>query len=443
MKIIQHSPSCSSVNVTAKSSLPVVRHAIRNERVAADSRLDRMTIWMQNVESEIHFSDHCQPYTDHPPLLSEVVEDARQKFASTSVTPLPPLPLAPLSRSASQNRNHANSRLPRKALAANQIFADHGPSDQTASFSTSPHTQQGTRVVASDRPLPQLPSESLDPSAAEGALHSPQRTRRATVSTRSPEPINTQDDFDLLTGSPSKRKEKCKSHGNLVQPISPISKLEFELQKREPRSLCCTHFTNLMTNNHDAEATPAPAPRLSAVLDRSLFIAHPLSAREDAGVQSADLSDQSTKSDELTSSPFHVEPYPPRKMNSRNIPDTPNLRRLEGVYDRFLMATSGVKRLGRGYQSDNAGPVSNNPVSTVSQYKRNHRVFSSGRRRMPPPVSSADQMQSFSVDELGMMTHGATTLDDKDETKTTAALVRRALKAIMTGTSRTVSRREL
>jgi serine/threonine-protein kinase GIN4 len=199
-----------------------------------------------------------------------------------------------------------------------------------------------------------------------------------------------------------------------------------------------------MTDHYDAEATPAPAPRLSAVLDRSLFIAHPLSAREDAGAQSTDLSDQSTKSDELTSSPFHVEPYPPRKQSSHVIiPDTPNLRRLEGVYDRFLMATSGVKRLGRGYQSDNAGPVFNNPVPNISQYKRNHRVFSSGRRRMPPPVSSADQMQSFSVDELGMMNHGAATLDDKDETKTTAALVRRALKAIMTGTSRTASRREL
>jgi hypothetical protein len=36
----------------AKSSLPVVRHAVHNERVAADSRMDRMAIWMRNVERE-------------------------------------------------------------------------------------------------------------------------------------------------------------------------------------------------------------------------------------------------------------------------------------------------------------------------------------------------------------------------------------------------------
>lgn len=33
-----------------KSSLPVVRHAVHNERVAEDNRIDRMAIWMRNVE---------------------------------------------------------------------------------------------------------------------------------------------------------------------------------------------------------------------------------------------------------------------------------------------------------------------------------------------------------------------------------------------------------
>ena len=46
-----HPRSTDSNDATAKSSLPVVRHAIRNERVAADNKMDRMTIWMQNVES--------------------------------------------------------------------------------------------------------------------------------------------------------------------------------------------------------------------------------------------------------------------------------------------------------------------------------------------------------------------------------------------------------
>ena len=35
----------------AKSSLPVVRHAVRNEELAAANNLDRMTIWIRNVES--------------------------------------------------------------------------------------------------------------------------------------------------------------------------------------------------------------------------------------------------------------------------------------------------------------------------------------------------------------------------------------------------------
>ncbi|KAF8512604.1 hypothetical protein BU17DRAFT_96127 [Hysterangium stoloniferum] len=56
----------------AKSSLPTVCHAIRNEQIAADNHLDRMTIWIRNVE--------------------RVVEDARANFAAGSMTPLPPLP---------------------------------------------------------------------------------------------------------------------------------------------------------------------------------------------------------------------------------------------------------------------------------------------------------------------------------------------------------------
>jgi len=35
----------------ANSSLPAVQQALRNQRVGADSRADRMNIWLQNVES--------------------------------------------------------------------------------------------------------------------------------------------------------------------------------------------------------------------------------------------------------------------------------------------------------------------------------------------------------------------------------------------------------
>ena len=36
------------------SPLPVIKNAAESERVAADSRMDRMTIWMRNVESRFY-----------------------------------------------------------------------------------------------------------------------------------------------------------------------------------------------------------------------------------------------------------------------------------------------------------------------------------------------------------------------------------------------------
>lgn len=141
--------------------------------------------------------------------------------------------------------------------------------------------------------------------------------------------------------------------------------------------------------------------------------------------------------DELTASPQIVEPYPARQAGPA-IPDTPNRIRLEGVYDRFLMATSGVKRVGKGYQSDNRGPV-HNTISHPSHKSNNPRAFNSVRRPMPPPVSSDDQRPS--VDELGVMTStpafGSPLM--KDEANTTVTMMRRAIKAIVPG--KVVSRR--
>lgn len=141
-----------------------------------------------------------------------------------------------------------------------------------------------------------------------------------------------------------------------------------------------------------------------------------------------------TKSfDELTASPLVVEPYPPRPTTglASPIPDTPSRHRLEGVYDRFLMATSGVKRVGKGYQSDIHGPIqSYSQSNTTHSGHNNHRAFYTARRAMPPPVSSDDQRMS--VDELGMMTYSGTGSPNmlKDDTNNPVTLVRRALKAI-------------
>ena len=181
---------------------------------------------------------------------------------------------------------------------------------------------------------------------------------------------------------------------------------------------------------------PEPTPRLSQVLDRNLFIAPLLTSRDDL-LDSKSVSseqDRETSLDDLTSSPYHVEPYPQRIRGSQEapIPDTPTRHRIEGVYDRFLMATSGVKRLGKGYQSDNAGPVCGNIADTVPLNKSRH--FYLARKPMPPPVSSEDQRRAASMDEFGAISHEENNSDvaySKDDGNTTVARVRKAIKLMV------------
>ncbi|QRV86563.1 CAMK/CAMK1 protein kinase [Ceratobasidium sp. AG-Ba] len=63
-----------AVNRIISSSMPAVRHALQNEQMGPDGQVDRMAIWIRNVE--------------------KVVEEARQSFQveSTSPLPLPPPP---------------------------------------------------------------------------------------------------------------------------------------------------------------------------------------------------------------------------------------------------------------------------------------------------------------------------------------------------------------
>lgn len=192
----------------------------------------------------------------------------------------------------------------------------------------------------------------------------------------------------------------------------------------------------------------SPSQRLSAVLDRSLFVAPPLSPRftEDSATTPQITRGRSIQFDDLDSSPYHVEPYPPRKSGEPVVLESPDRRHLEGAYDRFLMATSGVKRVGKGYQSDNLKPV-HNTMSTAEHAKASHArgfgVFGTNKRAMLPPVSSEDAWRrSTSIDEFGFFTAGqgtntSSSRTSKDENKPT--FVRRAMKAMVPG--KTASRR--
>ncbi|KAJ7643948.1 hypothetical protein FB45DRAFT_737206 [Roridomyces roridus] len=182
---------------------------------------------------------------------------------------------------------------------------------------------------------------------------------------------------------------------------------------------------------------PPASPRLAEVLDRSLFVASPTS-REVNEEERSNVVERSF--DELTSSPYLVQPYPARKPTSSGIPvpDTPSRQKIEAVYDRFLMATAGIKRAGKGYESNNTGAVSYTVGPSTPAPPRDHRAFNSARRAMRPPVSSEElKRQSVSVDELGIMTYAGPS--SPPVANNTITLVRRAFKAMVPG--KTVSRR--
>ena len=201
--------------------------------------------------------------------MTEVVDEARQNFAaSTSSAPAPALPIAPMSRRSSYSRSRGN-RVPRKILAANQIFVNEYEPEaysnrhsaafsldrSAASMSPLPSPSYFNTTNFQDHTLPTIPSEapsgaveplsqslsyadsprradSMGPTVVLSSPQTPSRKRRATVVTRSPE--NGRKALSLeIDVSPSKRREKSRSHGDLLRPITPITKLEFELERRE------------------------------------------------------------------------------------------------------------------------------------------------------------------------------------------------------------------
>ena len=169
-----------------------------------------------------------------------VVEETRQNFASTSVTQPPALPLAPATRSSSQNQSQSNqlgssqntnanntgrsSRLPRRHIPANQIFAELDTPDAPLSPASQEKSMSFSYIDMPESSCPVLPSLSV-------LAQTPRRQRRATISTPSPAPERSRrgDDNVFDAGTPSKKREKSRSIGNLDRHIRDVVKLELEL----------------------------------------------------------------------------------------------------------------------------------------------------------------------------------------------------------------------
>jgi len=166
-----------------------------------------------------------------------VVEETRQNFASTNVTQPTALPLVPVSRSSSQHQSNnlgasqsanitgRSTRLPRRHLPANQIFAElNNPDAPLSPASQDKSMSSFSYIDVPESSCPVLPTLSV-------LAQTPPRQRRATISTRSPAPEKSKggnsDMFDV--GTPSKKREKSRSIGNLDRHIRDVSKLELEL----------------------------------------------------------------------------------------------------------------------------------------------------------------------------------------------------------------------
>jgi len=225
--------------VPVVSPLPVIKNAADNEKIAADARTDRVTIWMHNVESRFSLYFYSNLALT---IMIEVLEEAKQNFAAASApkdVPLPALP-PPLPRNTPANRS---TRLPRRVLAASQIFQSDENGNITAMVDQSMASNNSGFLTANDilissTPAPTPATKAVISTNAEipvetqnqfqiPEINTPSRQkRRATVSISSPASKRP----GIVDASP--RKEKSKSQTNLLgMHIVPISVLEAEMNK--------------------------------------------------------------------------------------------------------------------------------------------------------------------------------------------------------------------
>ena len=232
--------------------------------------------------------------------------------------------------------------------------------------------------------------------------------------TRSPEAKKTSD--GVVQGSPSKKDL-------LYGPISPRDVLERELERCE--LLVSSRELRVLKLNI-VVAAPTPPVRLSALVKPSVFIA-PRSPEPETVEEPVQ--------DMTRLSPEPLRPPPARTITGSRSLDSPNTkRRVADDYDKLLSATTGIKKVGLGYQSDIRGPIANvlttDPYASSAPAKRT-TFFHSTRRAMPPPVSSEDWRKTVSVDELARLAPSTPEPSSKEEkVGGTVSAVKRAFMAI-------------
>ena len=97
----------------------------------------------------------------------------------------------------------------------------------------------------------------------------------------------------------------------------------------------CQSLENMLTDERDIVAKPSPAPRLSALVEQSMLSRDPV-IRRSSELFTVVQAQAEAQKDELTASPFHVEPYPARPQSKYATLDTPGRKHVEGVYDRYV-----------------------------------------------------------------------------------------------------------
>jgi len=282
--------------------------------------------------------------------------------------------------------------------------------DARASFAAGTMTSLPPLPVRanSTRRVPRVGVEEIFNDEERSSEETPQRRpRRVTLVSASPETDRKDAGVATEVSEPVQdRQSKTQSVFNLGRPITPLSQLQLDMLKPGKLAVVPTLTTDSLTLPADP---PLKSPRLSAVIDPNAFFEPPKLTMDEEPVAG---------------------------------PSRSSGRYLHGIdsateYERILLASSGVKRNGKGYESNIS--TSNIVEQPASAFKRNPKAFNSARRGMAPPPETP--RKAVSVDELGALSAAQASLARKEDGNNTIKLMRRAFKALTGGTvSRRLSR---